>query len=142
MKDVVAAQTRKCGADVNQEWPVQKRQERLAEIRTAGEAAFRAARTARTAKQSSGPSADELIFSATEEFDDFYNWMWDVVRAFCKSLDDGLIVKDKNGRFEFGFSHAKPFSYFMSQREAELEYAGCIYVKTHDELLDLLELQR
>lgn len=148
----MAAQQRKCGPDINADWPVAKRQARVSEIRKAGEAAFREARAARgardeqearTGRTGGGPSVEPpLVFGATEDPDDFYNWMWDIVKAFCKSLDDGLIVQDKNGDFTFGFSHPKPFSHFMTQREASALHSGCVYVKTHDELLDLLEIQR
>lgn len=147
-----AAQQRKCGPDINAEWPVAKRQARLGEIRKAGELSFREARAARaardeqeapTARTGGGPSMEPpFVIQATGEPADFYNWMWDIVKAFCKSLDDGLIIKDKNGYFTFGFSHPTPFSHFMSQQEASALHGGCVYVKTHDELLDLLELQR
>lgn len=151
----LAAQQRKCGPDMNAEWPLAKRQARLSEIRKAGEAAFREARAARAARDAQevqeaptgrtagGPSAEPLpVIDATDDPDDFYNWMWDIVKAFCKSLDDGLIVRNQNGEFMFGFSHPTPFSHFMTQREASALHGGCVYVKTHDELLDLLELQR
>lgn len=148
----MAAQQRKCGPDINTEWPVAKRQARVSEIRKAGEAAFREARAARAARDEQeartgrtggGPSVEQLpVIDATDDPDDFYNWMWDIVKAFCKSLDDGLIVRNPSGDFEFGFSHPKPFSHFMTQREASALHAGCVYVKTHDELLDLLEIQR